>query len=100
MEKGDYALKADSLPFLWSINDSNDFNAACYPTNYISINRALVRGLQCDRDELAAVLAHEMTHGLRQHSAHNYAKAVASTMAWPSSIWMQALWTGTSSTRW
>ena len=77
VEKGDYALKADSLPFLWSVNDSNDFNAACYPTNYISINRALVRGLQCDRDELAAVLAHEMTHGLRQHSAHNYAKAVA-----------------------
>lgn len=77
VEKGDYALKVNSLPFLWSVNDSNDFNAVCYPTNYISINRALVRGLQCDRDELAAVLAHEMTHGLKQHSAHNYAKAVA-----------------------
>ena len=28
-------------------------------------------------DELAAVLGHEMTHGLRQHSAHNYAQAAA-----------------------
>lgn len=75
--KGDYALKVNSLPFMWGVNDSNDFNAGCYPTNYISVNRALVRGLQCDRDELAAVLAHEMTHGLRQHSANNFAKAVA-----------------------
>ena len=75
--KGDYALKVNSLPFIWHVNNSDDFNAACYPTNYISVNRALVRGLQCDPDELAAVLAHEMTHGLRQHSARNYAKAVA-----------------------
>lgn len=77
VSKGDYALKVNSLPFIWHVNDSNDFNAACYPTNYISVNRALVRGVQCDPDELAAVLAHEMVHGLRQHSANNYAKAVA-----------------------
>ena len=77
VSKGDYVLKVNSLPFMWGVNDSNDFNAGCYPTNYISVNRALVRGLQCDRDELAAVLSHEMTHGLRQHSAHNFAKAMA-----------------------
>ena len=77
---GDYVLKNNSLPFIWAVNDSKDFNAACYPTNYISINRALVRGLNLDQDELAAVLAHEMTHGLEQHSASNYAKAVAQYM--------------------
>ena len=76
-ERGEYALKANSLPFVWRVNDSADFNASCYPTDYISINRGLVRGLFCDEDELAAVLAHEMTHGLEQHSAKNYAKAVA-----------------------
>lgn len=74
---GDYALRANSLPFIWHVNDSKEFNAACYPTNYISINRALVRGLNLDCDELAAVFAHEMTHGLEQHSASNYAQAVA-----------------------
>lgn len=74
---GEYALKVNNLPFTWRVNDSADFNAACYPTNYVSVNRALVRGLQCEEDELAAVLAHEMTHGLLQHSAHNYAQAVA-----------------------
>ena len=74
---GDYALKANSLPFRWRVTNSADFNAACYPTDYISINRGLVRGLFCDEDELAAVLAHEMTHGIKQHSAKNYAQAVA-----------------------
>ncbi len=80
VSKGDYVLKVNSLPFIWAINDSKDFNAACYPTNYISINRALVRGLNLEPDELAAVFAHEMTHGLEQHSAKNYAKAVAQYM--------------------
>ena len=75
--QGKYVLKANSLPFIWGVNNSNTFNASCFPTDYISINRALVRGLECDEDELAAVLGHEMTHGIEQHSARNYAKAVA-----------------------
>ncbi|SFT56118.1 Zn-dependent protease with chaperone function [Selenomonas sp. GACV-9] len=77
VSKGDYVLKENSLPFCWTVNNSKDFNAACYPTNYVSVNKALVRGLNLEPDELAAVLAHEMTHGIEQHSAHNYAKAVA-----------------------
>ena len=74
---GDYVLRANSLPFTWGLTDSPVFNAACYPTDYVTINRGLVRGLNGNVDELAAVLGHEMTHGLRQHSAHNYAKAAA-----------------------
>ena len=74
---GDYVLRVNSLPFTWAVTDSTVFNAACYPTDYISINRGLIRGLGGNVDELAAVLGHEMTHGIRQHSAHNYAKAAA-----------------------
>lgn len=80
IREGDYAMKVNSLPFLWAVNDSDAFNASCYPTNYISVNRALVRGLDSDEDALAAVLAHEMVHGLRQHSAYSYAQAVAQAM--------------------
>ena len=72
---GDYVLRVNSLPFTWAVTDSSVFNAACYPTDYVTINRGLIRGLGGNVDELAAVLGHEMTHGLRQHSAHNYAKA-------------------------
>ena len=80
-QHGEYALQVNSLPFLWRVNASDTFNASCYPTDYISVNRGLVRALHHDEDELAAVLGHEMTHGLRQHSAKNYAKAVAESYA-------------------
>ncbi|MCR5833029.1 MAG: M48 family metallopeptidase, partial [Selenomonadaceae bacterium] len=74
---GDYALRVNSLPFVWTVNNSDKFNASCYPMNYITINRGLVRGLNCDENQLAAVLAHEMTHGIQQHSAKTYAQAIA-----------------------
>ncbi len=74
---GDFVLSANSLPFAWQVNDSSIFNASCYPTDYISVNRGLVRVLHLNEDEIAAVLAHEMTHGIRQHAAKDYAKAVA-----------------------
>ena len=77
VNNGQYELRVNSLPFVWSLNDSEKFNAACYPMNYISINRGLVRGLNLDEHQLAAVLAHEMIHGLEQHSAKSYAQAVA-----------------------
>ena len=61
---GRYELRVNSLPFVWSVNDNEKFNAACYPMNYISVNRGLVRGLNLDENQIAAVLAHEMTHGI------------------------------------
>lgn len=72
-----YELRVNSLPFVWTVNDDEKFNAACYPMNYISVNRGLIRVLNLNEDEIAAVLAHEMTHGIEQHSAKNYAKAIA-----------------------
>ena len=45
---GQYELKVNSLPFVWSVNDDEKFNAACYPMNYISVNRGLVRNLNGD----------------------------------------------------
>ncbi len=80
VSSAEYELKVNSLPFVWSVNDSEKFNAACYPMNYISVNRGLIRGLNLDEDQIAAVLAHEMTHGIAQHSAKNYAKAAAQSM--------------------
>ena len=74
---GLFVLPANNLPFVWHVNDSALFNAACYPTDYISVNRGLVRVLGGSEDELAAVLGHEMTHGLAHHSAETYAKTMA-----------------------
>jgi len=71
-----FVLPADALPFSWHVNDDPLFNAACYPTDFIAVNRGLVRVLD-DENELAAVLGHEMTHGLAHHSAEVYAKTMA-----------------------
>ena len=80
INNGDFALRANSLPFLWGVNNSQKFNASCYPTDYISINKGLLRALEKDNAALAAVFAHEMIHGLMQHSAHSYAEAIVGMM--------------------
>ena len=80
VNNAEYELRVNSLPFVWNVNDSEQFNASCYPMNYISINRGLIRNFNLNEDEIASVLAHEMTHGIEQHSAKNYAKAVAQSL--------------------
>ena len=77
IERGYYALEANSLPFRWSINADESFNASCSAANYVSINKGLLTALNGDRDELAGVLAHEMIHGLHQHIADDAAKQAA-----------------------
>lgn len=77
VERGTYVLDIRSLPFRWNVNDSSEFNAACFPTNYITVNKGLVVGLNGNIDEIAGVLAHEMTHGVKLHAAYNYARAAA-----------------------
>lgn len=77
INSGGYELKANSLPFVWNVNASEKFNASCYPMDYISVNLGLLQNLNYDEDKIAAVLAHEMTHGIEQHSAKIYASAVA-----------------------
>lgn len=75
--RGEYAMAADSLPFRWSVNADDSFNASCTAADYVSINRGLITALHGDRDELAGVLAHEMIHGLHQHIAYDAAKQAA-----------------------
>lgn len=77
INSGGYELKANSLPFVWNINASEKFNASCYPMDYVSVNLGLLQNMNYDENKIAAVLAHEMTHGIEQHSAKIYASAVA-----------------------
>lgn len=74
---GAYELRVNSLPFIWNVNTSEQFNAACYPMNYVTVNMGLLKNLKYDENKIAAVLAHEMTHGIEQHSAKIFANAAA-----------------------
>ncbi len=77
INRGEYALMPDSLPFRWRVNNDERFNAFCTATDYVSVNRGTVEQLHFNRDELAGVLAHEMIHGLKQHVAYDNAKTIA-----------------------
>lgn len=74
--KGDYVMDSHSLPFRWQVTNEKAINAYCTPYNYISVYRGIILALNSNEDELAAVLGHEMTHGIQHHVAKNYAKSV------------------------
>ncbi len=80
INSGAYELRVNSLPFVWNVNESEKFNAACYPMNYVTVNLGLLKNLNYDENKIAAVLAHEMTHGIEQHSAKIFANATAQQM--------------------
>jgi predicted Zn-dependent protease len=77
VNKSEYILDKRSLPFRWGVNNSTDFNASCFASDYVSINAGMLKGLNYNEDEIAAILGHEMTHGIKQHTAHNAARELA-----------------------
>ncbi len=54
------------------IYPSDEFNAGTYPSGYIELNTGLIES--CTREEIVAVLAHEMQHFVGKHTLnHIYA---------------------------
>ncbi len=77
VKDGKYYIRSNSLPFRWRVTGNKEFNASCYYTDFISINEGIIKQTYYNPDLLAAVLGHEMTHGLKQHVANdNYAKSL------------------------
>lgn len=78
---GNFALKNNSLPFRWRVVANDEFNASCNATDFIKVHDALVMKCNYNPDELAAVLAHEMTHGYNQHIVNKASKRVLANFA-------------------
>lgn len=57
-----------NLPYHFTILETNEINAFAAPGGYIYVSRGMVDFIQSD-DELAGVLAHEISHIGRRHSA-------------------------------
>lgn len=62
------------LPYEFVVINSNDLNAWALPGGKIAINRGLLVDLS-DEAQLAAVLAHEISHVTKRHSARMQNKA-------------------------
>ena len=58
------------IPFQWEMNviRSDELNAWAMPGGKMAVYSGLVEKLHLTDDELAAVIGHEMTHALREHS--------------------------------
>ena len=81
VERGDYALKNNSLPFRWQVLHKDEFNAYCDYADHVCVYDKLVSACHYQADELAAVLAHEMAHGYNQHVARDAQKTILASMA-------------------
>lgn len=81
INNGNYVLKPNSLPYRWRVNNSEDINAACFYNNYVTVNEGIVKYYDYNPELLASTLAHEMMHGVCQHTAHRNANVIATRYA-------------------
>ncbi len=70
---------APDLPYEFVIINSSDLNAWALPGGKIAINRGLLAVLESEA-QLAAVLAHEIAHVTKRHSARMQKKALGASL--------------------
>src|SRR5256885_6272026 len=72
------AFRADAPKWNWEVNviGSDEVNAWCMPGGKIAVYTGLLAKLNPTDEELAAVLGHEISHALREHSREQYSQAV------------------------
>jgi predicted Zn-dependent protease len=72
-------FRPDAVNWQWQVNvlQSDEVNAFCMPGGKIGVYSGLIDKLKLTDDELAAVMGHEISHALREHSREQLSQEVA-----------------------
>jgi predicted Zn-dependent protease len=72
------AFRQDAPAWKWEVNvlEMKDVNAWAMPGGKMAVYSGLIENLKVTDDELAAVMGHEMSHALREHSRERASRAM------------------------